>query len=169
MIAVATGMLWYATMRLVKGADKTAERQLRAYVYIEKTNFEFTADGLFKVKYQIKNFGQTPAHNVSLLSIVQVVDWKHGNPSIPVPDRIETIGSMAPREDYFWFDDELDVATTREGTERGDKAIFLLGTIVYDVAFEMSARETNFRYYIGGDIGTDGDEMSAASIGNDAT
>jgi hypothetical protein len=33
----------------------------------------------------------------------------------------------------------------------------------------MAPRETNFRYYFGGDVGMGGHEMSAASDGNDAT
>jgi hypothetical protein len=33
LIGIVTWMLWYATGRLVTGADRTAERQLRAYVY----------------------------------------------------------------------------------------------------------------------------------------
>ena len=36
LIAIATGMLWAPTTQLVKGADRTAERQLRA---LDRTPF----------------------------------------------------------------------------------------------------------------------------------
>ena len=45
---------------------------------------------------------------------------------------------------------------------------YLVGTIVYDTAFEAPPRTTNFRYYIGGDVGSVGHEMFADSEGNDA-
>jgi hypothetical protein len=49
------------------------------------------------------------------------------------------------------------------------KAIYLTGNIVYETVFDESLRrETNFRYYIGGDQGY-ATEMFADSKGNDAT
>jgi hypothetical protein len=63
LLAIATWMLWYATARLVKGADRTAERQLRAYVFVEKTNFQSTGPQGWDIRYRIKNFGHTPAHD----------------------------------------------------------------------------------------------------------
>jgi hypothetical protein len=76
---------------------------------------------------------------------------------------------MAPRGDFAWFEGKLEETASREEIEYGSKAIFLVGTIVYDVVFEMASRVTNFCYYIGGDVGMDGHEMSAASDGNNAT
>jgi hypothetical protein len=168
LLVVVTWMLWYATRRLVKGADRTAERQLRAYIYIEKVRFKLTGD-LCNIKYRIKNFGQTPAYNVRVLSAAAVVDWNNGVPQIPIPNEVETLGSMAPREDFFWLEQKADIAADRASIEGGTRAIFLVGTIVYEVAFEIRARETNFSYYIGGDAGTNGKQMLASSIGNDAT
>jgi hypothetical protein len=45
LLVVVTWMLWAATRQLVKGADRTAERQLLAYVYIEDTRFKSTETG----------------------------------------------------------------------------------------------------------------------------
>ena len=82
----ATWLLWSATKSLVVGAERTAERQLRAYVYFKETKVDFAAR---KVAYRIDNFGQTPAHKVRLLTIAKVVDWRDGRPSeIPIPDRV---------------------------------------------------------------------------------
>jgi hypothetical protein len=57
---VATLYLWSATKQLVVGAERTAERQLRAYVYVRKTNFKAADDGTLKISYRIENFGHTP-------------------------------------------------------------------------------------------------------------
>jgi hypothetical protein len=78
---------------LVKGADRTAERQLRAYIYVEKTNFRSLVPQGWEITYRIKNFGQTPAHNVRLFSIAKVVDWANGRPAeISQLNQVETLG-----------------------------------------------------------------------------
>ena len=144
--------------------------QLRAYVYIEKTKFRSTGTDAWEINYRIKNFGLTPAHNVRLISIAKVVDWKERHPAeIPTPNHVETIGSMAPNGDFFEFDEKLEGIAPVVDIRDGNKAIFLLGTIIYDTVFDIGRRTTSFSYYIGGDMGCDGDEMFAASEGNDAT
>jgi hypothetical protein len=121
LIGIVTWMLWYATGRLVTGADRTAERQLRAYVYIERTTFKRTATGVWEIIFQIKNFGQTPAHHVRVISIAKAVDWKKGKPDVPTPNYVETIGSMAPRGDFAWFESKLEGTATREEIEDGSR------------------------------------------------
>jgi hypothetical protein len=65
LLAIVTWMLWFATVRLVKGADQTSERQLRAYVSVEPTivyNFGTTAN-IF-VGVDLQNHGETPAGEI---------------------------------------------------------------------------------------------------------
>jgi hypothetical protein len=162
----ATWLLWQATKNLVMGAEQTAERQLRAYVYFKETKVDFAA---WKIAYRIDNFGQTPAHKVRLLTIAKVVDWVDGKPAaIPIPDRVETIGSMAPNGDFFEFEIDIEGIATEDEIKQGTKAIYLTGNIVYQTVFDRALRVTNFRYYIGGDQGYE-TEMLADSLGNDAT
>jgi hypothetical protein len=117
-----------------------------------------------------KNFGQTPAHNVRLISIAKIVDWRNGKPvEIPDPNHVETVGSMAPSGDYFEFEEKIEGVATFADVSNGNKAIYLVGTIIYDTAFETDKRTTYFRYYIGGDMGCSGNEMCADNEGNDAT
>ena len=169
LLFIATWLLWLATKKLVLGAENTAERQLRAHVYFKDAKVEYTSD-TWKINYRIDNFGQTPAHNVRLLSVAEVVDWTDGKPSkIPIPDRVETLGSMAPHGDFFELDVGVQGIATLEDIKEGKKAIYLTGNIVYETVFEKGLRVTNFRYYIGGDQGHDSNEMSADSQGNDAT
>jgi len=166
---MATWLLWAATKKLVLSAENTAERQLRAYVYFKDAKVEYTSD-TWKINYRIDNFGHTPAHNVRLLSVAEVVDWTNGKPSkIPVPDQVETLGSMAPNGDFFELDVGVQGIATLEDIKEGKKAIYLTGNILYETVFEKGLRVTNFRYYIGGDQGYDSNEMSADSQGNDAT
>ena len=76
---------------------------------------------------------------------------------------------MAPNGDYFEFDVELEGTATLEEIKEGKKAIYLTGNIVYEIVFKNTLHITNFRYYIGGDQGYDGNEMFADSTGNEAT
>src|SRR5207302_134184 len=61
------------TWCLVIGAEKTAKRQLRAYVALNTIEHEETTarDGQRwvddKIKIRIQNYGQTPAHHVSVV------------------------------------------------------------------------------------------------------
>jgi hypothetical protein len=75
---------------------------------------------------------------------------------------------MAPNGDYFEFKEKLEGAAALAEIGNGNKAIYLVGTIIYDTAFETDKRTTYFRYYIGGDMGCSGTEMFADSDGNDA-
>jgi hypothetical protein len=65
-LAFATGFLYFATRDLVEGADKNAEKQLRAYVFVKDGAVIITPDGGGFVAHIIfKNFGQTPAKDFS--------------------------------------------------------------------------------------------------------
>jgi hypothetical protein len=65
-LAFGTVFLWLATKRLVRGTEKTAERQLRAYVGIVNGNLdiEITDKAITaRATIRVKNFGQTPAYD----------------------------------------------------------------------------------------------------------
>ncbi len=166
LLAAFTALLWWATRGLVKGADKTAERQLRASIYVEKTTLTFVDDD-WKLIIRIRNFGQTPAHNVEWASKAAVVDWNGGNPKIPLPNEndTETPGSMGPQGDIF----ENELKGKAKTAELATKPIFLVGTIKYTTVFG-SDHTTEFRYYVGGDASYDEDcKMTAAKAGNNAS
>lgn len=73
-LGIATWLLWRATKKLVEGADKTSERQLRAYVCLDGGSLRFVTDSEGKSIINkdrnayiegfasLKNFGQTPAY-----------------------------------------------------------------------------------------------------------
>src|SRR5262249_51673089 len=62
-LAFATAFLYFATRDLVEGAEDTAKRQLRAYVFLDQMTI---ADpmGTPKISIRIKNYGSTPAYGV---------------------------------------------------------------------------------------------------------
>jgi hypothetical protein len=64
-LGVATWKLWRSTDALVRGAEVTAERQLRAYVGVRRIYFDKSNPGSISVVVEINNFGQTPANYCS--------------------------------------------------------------------------------------------------------
>jgi hypothetical protein len=88
-LGIATWKLWRATDALVTGADKTAERQLRAYVSIEPVGLQdFVADRRPRVTFIVKNIGQTPAHRVRIVGDMDIFPHPLPNdqPDLVIPD-----------------------------------------------------------------------------------
>lgn len=176
-IAVFNGLLVIVTVGLIavgyftiRKMRETEERQLRAYVYVENAYYEVPGANC-KVTFRAKNFGLTPAHRVRLLSIVKVVDWNDGSPTIPVPtpENEEQWGSMAPNGDFVDSEaEEVAFSVLSRG-----KVVYLVGVISYETVFSRTRRTTHFRYYIGGDappdVGVAKGEMTIDAEGNDAT
>ena len=64
LLFVATGLLWWSTRQLVLGAEKTAEKELRAYVFVDSTIDYFDESSnvpAFIVDIELTNYGKTPA------------------------------------------------------------------------------------------------------------
>jgi hypothetical protein len=69
-LAAGTFFLWLATRRLVKGSERTAERQLRAYIGVEPGGvFRLQGNDLLMGLYIIRNVGGIPAKNIAMFSL----------------------------------------------------------------------------------------------------
>jgi hypothetical protein len=73
LLAIMTGMLWFATKRLVEGAENTAKRQLRAYVSAIDGEC-IVKDSAVVATLKIKNSGQTPAYNLRVWDHAELSD-----------------------------------------------------------------------------------------------
>jgi len=153
----------------LRDARRSSERQLRAYIYVVKTNIQ-PSDAGWTIKFRIKNFGQTPAHKARIHYTTQIVPWVEGVPvKIDLPEDADNLGSIGPISDSFDFESTPEGSVSAGDLNDRISAIFLVGRIVYDTVF-ASGLTTNFRFYVGGDAGWDGPgEMTADAEGNDAT
>jgi hypothetical protein len=172
LLAVATAGLWKATRDLVRGSEKTAERQLRAYVTAEACNirdaYSNTAVGVSVV---IHNFGQTPAYRIARSFDTKIVNATESSPPhLPMrPERDQqTEGSIGPGA-IVLANAGLEPFTPeqRAGLGAGSMFLFVYGEIRYTDAFGKP-RWTRFRYVYGGKYGT-GEEgsMAIAEEGNE--
>jgi hypothetical protein len=192
---IATVALVVATWMLVKGADRNAERQLRAYVLIERTQVvSAAAGGAIMLRERdashggepmaiqagnqpmaiiiFKNFGQTPAHNVEYFGNVAVVPWPIRQEDLPALDgggTSEIIGPGGTRRKQELFAQHHPL-TAQEwaGLSNGTLALVFFGEIRYVDAFDQD-RVTRYRVFCGGEMGVRGFELSAHDEGNSYT
>jgi hypothetical protein len=99
-LIIATFLLWVATAKLVKAAEDTAQRQLRAYIFLEDAKVRQEGEN-YIIHYRITNFGQTPAHKIRLYYRALALDWNDGAPAIPLArdEDLSILGSTAPGRD----------------------------------------------------------------------
>ena len=149
---LATLALYCATRDLVVGAEKTAERQLRAYVYASPYR-AFHIDnlgGVVQIYTIIGSKGSTFAHQVERSVGVNLLPG-------PVPEKFEDLGSLkreegalvlAPGAQSFVIQN-FRVITADElakiMTPNGDLRIYAFGKITYKDAFGKP-RQTTFCY-----------------------
>jgi hypothetical protein len=95
MLALSTIFLWVATRDLVEGADKTAERQLRAYLLIDTAKFarpenENGDNQHWAIHLVFKNFGRTPAYATVVTATRRMEPRPLGNDVLlEIPDDAE--------------------------------------------------------------------------------
>jgi hypothetical protein len=152
LLFAATMGLWWATWRLVRSAEKTAERQLRAYIVAGANGVNINGpQNSVSVSMQIviKNTGQTPAHDLTVVSKTELLEHPIKMPfnftliSGPDPSRSvlgagETTASESKSEKPF-NGDEMMVAAEPEAGAR----IYTWGSVTYRDVFGHQ-HHTNF-------------------------
>ena len=176
-LAFGTVFLWHATRWLVKETKETGERQLRAYVLMEGCGIKDVSVGKMPVaSVLIKNFGQTPAHDVKAI-LSRLVFTEYNNPMLPplIPDneRPRTGDIIGPggQRTYIFGNPDWPLDTPKfEQLVTGTHAIFAYGKIQYRDAFKV-CRVTNFCLYCARPAGLafTGSRLRAHGDGNDAT
>jgi hypothetical protein len=165
-LAAYTALLWGATGKLVKGADDTAKRQLRAYVGITGAPIGERPDHWI-VAIDYWNHGQTPAHDVTGSLSAQLFDV---NPGPTFPQAEEWPGSwvMVPNAQAT-PDRRVEICPAQYEAMLNDiKAVFVWGHISYRDVFEWRVNVT-FRYRIRRKISGAGWQLHPEAGGNDTT
>jgi hypothetical protein len=146
----ATWFLYGATRDLVREAETTAERQLRAYVFVCKSSREGAASPSPEFRIMVKNFGQTPARNGTYWVSSKIDEYS----SVAGFDRPNDAGSgrfeLAPSDvstvtGINVEPNKLRVVGDSLAAFRDNKiAFFVFGEINYTDAFSK-IRTTKFR------------------------
>jgi hypothetical protein len=161
-VALATAALYKATRDLVKGAEVTAERQLRAYVFPTQASLKnLNVGDVPEYRVDIQNSGQTPAYKLRHIDRFAFREFPLKG---PLPEatasqnftrthlgpgrKLQKIGN-AQRLDGT----PLPIpAQAIEGLKAGTAAIYAYGVIDFVDAFKKS-RWVKYRYMTGGNVG----------------
>jgi hypothetical protein len=152
-LALGGVTLWLVrkTDGLIRSAEKSSERQLRAYLSVAGMTFvEQNPQGAkFEVKTVIKNFGQTPAHDVRFRGRVEVLatnviqNFDFNLIEIGTPEG----AFVGPTQEKFYsniLDRNLTQAEIADLLNpAGAHKLIIWGTVWYKDAFGRS-RHTNF-------------------------
>ncbi|WLA53189.1 hypothetical protein [Bradyrhizobium diazoefficiens] len=147
LLSFATLGLWYATWRLVKGADQNAEKQLRAYVHVCDAQILHENDEWSpNIRVTIKNFGQTPArlvkhgigHNITFVGPGDFTLKEDQFVSDLGPGQHTTKTMIVARE--MWH--KLFKPMMKAGTG------YIFGEITYRDALSDKVRKTVYRFEI---------------------
>lgn len=160
-LALYTARLWGATNTLAKGAEDTAKRRLRAYMLPEKAWLINIEDPRLTYSFQAKNYGQTPAHQVTVW-----VEWRYFDDirKIEIPTERPEIPNLSKfligaqgftlHSDCIYLNDER-----KKKIRDGEAMFFIFGDIRYKDIFGIN-RTTKFRFAWGG-----GYEITPGPIG----
>ena len=154
----ATWQLWLATRRLVRNAELTAERQLRAYLAaFPKTFGAFRANATGSIQWTVKNLGQTPAQNIS-----HRYEWAVLPHPLPArhkfdqPSReVACASALLPKDETVSLCNAVAPFTAQqiEAVSRNESRVHCWGHIEYDDVFRVRWR-SRFSVSVGGEAFT---------------
>ena len=172
LLFVATAGLWYATRRLVTGAEDTAKRQLRAYVTVPHVTIKNTkrqngtTDQFAYIA--VKNFGQTPASHCAYWLSISSNEFPLRT-RLEKPDAAEDsgVGVIAP-SDTLTIRTAIPSLSNDGEIYHGRYALYVHGEFRYTDVFG-NRQTTWFRFMRNGEGWTSDGAMEICAEGNDAT
>lgn len=169
LLFAATAALWKATRDLVSGADRNAERQARAYISVMQARV-FFAESSLRVIVHAKNYGQTPAYNVSHIYGAEIAILPFEPDFIRTGERPnDKSGSIGPGAEHGFILTLDNIPADRlNAAKRGSLPVIAWGAIWYDDAFG-NERRTDFRFVYEGTQTQPPGLMSLSLKGNEET
>jgi hypothetical protein len=169
-LALSTIYLWFATGDLVRGAERTAKRQLRAYVGVDEVSITgVERDKKPMIYVRIKNYGQTPAYSVKYWADIVIAK------KLPVESAFEDRkwsgeSVLDPSSTFGIYSETTDVLPADDADAIGSdtQRIYFMARLVYRDAFGKK-RTTDIRQECGGGRLMSIGRMSVSKKGNRQT
>lgn len=178
-IAIFTVTLWLSTEKMWKASNRqlshskiTAERQLRAYVFVTQAKILDPDGPNPRAELMTRNTGQTPAYEVTVSAAANTANVPPGRTKFD-PTPVTTDSSRFVFGPDGTGKKEIPLMTllnphSMPGLRAGVGVLHVWGQILYVDAFRKH-RWTNFRFMIGGASGwPSSDLMVICPEGNDA-
>jgi hypothetical protein len=185
-IAIFNGILVYVTYRLVTSTDKlwvageqqlklsrgTAERQLRAYLYVvSNTTPDIDGDGPLEGRFLMKNGGQTPAYDVKSVCSATFGRYPFEGEPPPLPEEKFKGGTVLVPGGVVLLSHTYPgqpTETWKKALKEGNQRFVMYGEIRYNDVFGES-HVTKYRAMYGGPDSTRLDQIIWCEDGNTAT
>lgn len=151
-LAFSTIFLWVATRDLVKGSEKTARRQLRAYVFVGEAKFVTDEKVGSLAVLKIMNSGQTPAYKVVVLAGAKTFVGAEIRTFERLKRGAHTSQMDVPAGGVAQHEVKLGEILNERGIEAiksGVLELYLFGEVEYRDAFGKW-QTTTFRFVMGG-------------------
>jgi hypothetical protein len=167
---MATLFLYRATRNLVRGAEDTARRQLRAYVSIDLAGIRDLSAGLTPIaNLRVKNFGKTPAYDLAAIGGIAIGKSFGQLPAPTGPTGISrsTLSIGAVSDQFHRAPRPLspeEIAALAAGT----LTLWVYGELQYRDTFNIQ-HITKYRFQTGGTAGVCGDNLAVCQEGNEET
>ena len=160
-LLIATIVYTHKSYRLTA---TTAQRQLRAYVDVKETTISWGNGQTFEITIVIKNYGQTPAHN--LQNMIWYTIGGEQNQPLSKPDKFQegTISFAPLAEKTYTISSEPLEDTKWIMVRNRTTPLYVSGRLQYKDAFGES-RRTNFHAFL--DNGSE--DLKVCSEGNYST
>jgi hypothetical protein len=165
LLCVATIGLWWATSTLVKGAEKTAEQQLRAYVMLDRASLKSGEDHRYYIDLAFKNWGNTPARNGVIRFEMAVNETIEAHQVLPLTEKAETSRNFvfAPGHRQVVPINRNEIGWVQRGGGWGNAA-YVWGRLDCDDAFDKPRFTTFQLVHTFNEV----EEFVLCSVGNDA-
>jgi hypothetical protein len=177
-LSLLTFAIAFYTYKLVKGADDTAKKQLRAYVMLDEgEQLSGISTPEPKVIVTIKNFGKTPAHKVSSTILLKILPFPLSTDLLDAMKNIQpgdfisqdVLGPDAKHRLSSGGKSKFTIAELQDlFTNSKTKALYSFGKITYEDIFG-NKHETRFIHFVGGLAPIKDGTMSRYEDGNTAT
>lgn len=183
LLFIATWALWLATRQLVRGAERTAVMQLRAYVVITDVSFVIQLDKLsdpLSVRVVLQNVGATPASSLyssARIALIRGTDTSAELPAIE-PSAFRSINVIGPNHTNHHIlslrAPPLDPTLPKTPDEiidaiaEGTFWLVVYGNVEYDDVFGTK-RATDFRYHLASPFHTIHGQLFVSAAGNSFT
>ena len=167
-----TVLLWWSTHCLVRGAEDTAKRQLRAYVFVGEAAIIHAGTNMVEAAIKVKNFGQTPAYDVTISTAARAFnipgDIIAFAPTPVGPDSSRFVfGPGAEGRYSISLHTLIGEPEAMVGLKAGEGALYVYGEIRYRDTFKRQV-VAQFRFVIGGSVGWPSDNrMVVCQEGNE--
>ena len=157
--------------RLANTSAETAKRQLRAYVLVQEAHIEQLAVGQIPTAVvRVKNFGQTPAHEVVVASYIGFGPYPLGE--FPQWGDVDALSqrTLGPGDNFLTLTPWNSVLNFEEiqAITKGSNAFYVIGITRYVDVFDVKQTTEFCMFAGGGQTNLDG-FLAAYHDGNKAT